>query len=115
MSNWPLIAVGGALGTGLRIAVAALTAGAATAPPWPWGTFTANLTGTLLLALVLRATRHTAVLALVATGTLGAYTTFSAFALETVVLVDEGRGAVALTYAGVSIVAGLAAARVAVR
>jgi CrcB protein len=46
----------------------------------------------------------------VATGFLGAYTTYSTFAVETVLLVRDGYVAVALAYAAASLVTGFVAA-----
>jgi CrcB protein len=46
---------------------------------------------------------------LVASGFLGAYTTFSTFAVETDVLAKDGHAAIALSYVGASLIAGLGA------
>jgi CrcB protein len=46
-----------------------------------------------------------------ATGFLGAYTTYSTFAVETDLLVKNGHLAVALAYVAASVVVGLAAVR----
>lgn len=60
----------------------------------PWGTFTVNAAGSLLLGLTAGTVSATGgpdwVLALVGTGFCGALTTFSAFGFETVRLVEEG-------------------------
>jgi CrcB protein len=45
----------------------------------------------------------------IATGFLGAYTTYSTFAVETDVLIKDGHAAIGLTYAFGSLLAGLAA------
>ena len=42
-------------------------------------------------------------------GLLGGFTTFSAFSLELMLLIERGQAATALTYAGVSVLAGLVA------
>jgi fluoride exporter len=47
---------------------------------------------------------------MVGTGALGAFTTYSTFAVELDRLVDAGAAAIATTYAGASLVAGVAAA-----
>ena len=46
---------------------------------------------------------------LLGVGLLGGFTTFSAFSLELMLLIERGQAATALTYAGVSVLAGLVA------
>ncbi|WP_298454990.1 CrcB family protein [uncultured Cellulomonas sp.] len=110
-----LVAVGGAIGTALRAAVAAALGDAGT---WPWSTWAVNLTGAFALGLLLEHLarrgpddgRRREVRLLAGTGLLGGYTTYSTFALDAVLLADAGRAAVALLYAGSSVVLGVAAA-----
>jgi CrcB protein len=108
------IAIGGALGAVLRYVVS-MQMIRWSGPGFPWGTLTVNFVGSLLMgvfaALLLR--RGDAGLSQFApflmTGILGGFTTFSAFSLETLVLIERGRPGLALAYAGGSVVAGLAA------
>ena len=106
------VIVGGALGTLARHALAlALPAG-----PWPTGTFVANLLGALLLGALLEGlaragddTGRRRLLRLgVGTGFLGAFTTYSALAVEADLLVRDGRPLLAAAYAGTTVLAGLA-------
>ena len=81
---------------------------------FPWGTFTVNVSGCLLLGVVtglglyhdLDATTST----VLGTGGLGAYTTFSTFTFETVRLAEEGALDEAFRNAAASFLVGLAAA-----
>lgn len=114
------VALGGALGAPARHAVAELTPTSSPVGSFPWATFVVNVTGALLLGFVLvlvlerfPPTRY--VRPLVATGFLGSYTTYSAFALETVQLVDEGESGIALAYVVGSVLVGLAAVWIGVR
>jgi CrcB protein len=107
-----LAALGGALGALARWA-------AATALPsfpggWPWATLLVNLTGCLLLGLLI------AVVAVrlpearwprpfLAVGVLGGFTTFSAFAVEVVEQVDAGAALLAAAYVLASVVGGIGA------
>ncbi len=97
----------------MRIAVDdGFDAGAA---EWPWGTFVVNIVGALLLgylvARILVAGHPESLgLPLLGTGFLGALTTFSTFSLEIYLLGDGGRAGMAVLYATVTIVGGLAAA-----
>lgn len=108
------IAIGGALGAIIRYAVSVQMIRLA-GPGFPWGTFCVNVVGSFLMgvlaALLLR--RGDAGLSHLApflmTGILGGFTTFSAFSLETLVLIERGRPGLALLYAGGSVAAGLAA------
>jgi CrcB protein len=106
------IALGGALGAPARYGLAQLVH---VAPgSFPWATFATNVTGSfalgVVLALVLERFPPTRYLRpFVATGFLGAFTTYSTFAVETDLLVKDGRTAVALAYAAASVLAGVAA------
>lgn len=81
---------------------------------WPWATFAVNTVGAFLLALLLvlllEAWRVSVyVRPFLATGLLGAFTTFSAVATAVDLLVARDRAAVAAGYLVASVVAGLAA------
>jgi CrcB protein len=90
-------------------------AGAGTAPsPYPWGTAVINVSGSLLLglltALALGAVVSPTWRAVLGTGLLGGYTTFSTASVDTVRLLAAGRrGAGAASALGL-LVAGVAAA-----
>jgi CrcB protein len=83
---------------------------------FPWGTLVINLTGCFLLGafIGLRTGGRHAVPVIFApafgVGFVGAYTTFSTFAAETVALVEAGKPLAALGYVGSSVVVGLVAA-----
>ena len=68
------------------------------------------LIGFIVVVLVGRAPRARHARAFAATGFLGAYTTFSTFAVETDVLVKGGHAAVAVAYLAASLVAGITVA-----
>ena len=110
------IFAGGFVGTLMRAGMVELL------PPdpgqWPWATFAVNVAGAALLGYVV--TRFHAHLSdvrrsLLGTGLCGALTTFSAFQLELLELLDAGRPGLALVYAGASIAAGVTAGAVAAR
>ena len=109
------VAVGGALGAPARYGLAQLVhAGAGT---YPWATFWTNVSGSFVLGVVVvvvarRFPSDRYLRPFVATGFLGAYTTYSTFAVETVVLARDGRVALACAYAAASLAAGLAAAAI---
>lgn len=81
---------------------------------FPAGTWVINITGSFVLGLLAGlATRHglsTDAVAIVGTGVCGGYTTFSTFSYETVRLMEEGSGLIALANLAGSLAAGLAAA-----
>lgn len=82
---------------------------------FPLGTFLINVTGCFalgLLASLLSMTHRdqTALTALLATGFLGGYTTFSTYALEGVLLYNDGSRRLAVTNLLGSVLAGLLAA-----
>lgn len=79
----------------------------------PWGTWTINVSGSLLLGLLFglasRSGWDAMVLAAVGTGFLGSYTTFSTLTWETVRLVEDRAYLAALANVALSLIAGLAA------
>lgn len=83
-----LVAVGGAAGALLRWAVGRWLAGSGL----PWATLVVNVIGSLLLGLVAAASDGWP-RTLLGTGVAGALTTYSAFALDTVLLERNGRRA----------------------
>jgi len=106
------VALGGALGAPVRYGVAQLIDVAPAS--FPWATFWTNVSGSFALGVVLALllkhfppSRY--VRAFVATGFLGAYTTYSTFAVETDVLIKDGHAAIALSYSAASLVAGFVA------
>ena len=106
------IALGGALGAPARYGLAQLIRVRPASFPWP--TWWTNLSGSFVLGLVLvlllerfPPTRY--LRPFVATGFLGAYTTYSTFAVETDMLVKEGHVGLALSYVAASLVGGLSA------
>jgi CrcB protein len=107
------VGVGGVVGGLARYGVAELIHDAPNR--FPWATFWTNVTGSCALGLVLgvivmhfRAAHHTQ--AFIATGFLGAYTTYSTFAVQTDVLIKDGHALIAIVYTAVSLVAGVVAA-----
>jgi CrcB protein len=112
MFNVLLVALGGGLGAAGRFLVSLgmpLRAG-----EWPWATFTINVSGSLLIGLLAGwlATRGEAAepwRLFLGVGVLGGFTTFSAYSLETMRLIERNDWLGASTYSAGSVIAGLAA------
>lgn len=116
-----LVMSGGAIGAGLRFGLS--RALPYTEQGWPWSTFAANILGGLamgvLAAWVLRGDNSAEPLRLfVGVGVLGGFTTFSAFSLEMVKMIEQGQTGLATGYALASVLlacgalfAGMAAAK----
>nr|WP_272910301.1 CrcB family protein [Streptomyces mexicanus] len=85
---------------------------------FPWGTFTVNVVGCLILSLlsgaVAAGTASSHVPLLLGTGLCGALTTYSTFSYETLRLGEDGARFFAAADVGASVVAGLGAACVGV-
>ncbi|WZH37797.1 MAG: fluoride efflux transporter CrcB [Microbacterium enclense] len=79
---------------------------------FPWGILVVNLSGALALGILSPLPADEAWRWIVGTGLLGGYTTFSAVAVTTALLADEGRARAATIYAVVSFVGSVLAAAV---
>ncbi len=95
LNNYFLVFVGGGIGACLRHACNLIGARVAVGSPWPWSTFLINISGALLMGVVVEvfAMRNGAspqLRLLLATGILGGYTTFSTYALEIGLLLQRG-------------------------
>ncbi|HEX4982796.1 MAG TPA: fluoride efflux transporter CrcB [Ilumatobacteraceae bacterium] len=81
---------------------------------FPWGTFTVNVSGCLLLGLLtglgLYHDLDSTIRTVLGAGGLGAYTTFSTFTFETIRLAEEDALDEAFRNAAASVLVGLAAA-----
>ncbi|MFE3647128.1 fluoride efflux transporter CrcB [Streptomyces sp. NPDC057579] len=111
--NWLLVIAGAAVGAPLRY----LTDRAVQKrhdTVFPWGTFTVNVVGCLILGALTAATTRGAapnsLQLLLGTGLCGALTTYSTFSYETMRLAESGALRYAAANVAGSIVAGLAAA-----
>ena len=110
---WIYVAAGGVAGTLARFwlggAIQRFAPGG-----FPLGTFTVNVTGSLALGFLMKLALGSQILgsegrAALGIGFCGAFTTFSTLAYETVTLLEDGRWAATLLYAGGSFVAGILA------
>ncbi|WP_435111419.1 fluoride efflux transporter CrcB [Nocardiopsis synnemataformans] len=105
--NWEvwLVGLGGGAGAALRYLVDRAVSRAVGAG-LPWGTFTVNVAGTLLLGLLVgaagAATVSPRLWALLSVGFCGALTTYSTFSHEVLSLVREGRALAAGGYAALT-------------
>jgi fluoride exporter len=112
VTGYVAAALGGALGALARWAVG--EALPSPAGSWPTATLLVNLTGCLLIGVLLavllaRAPTHPWLRPFLATGVLGGYTTYSTFAVDTVHLAEAGAWAAAVGYVLVSVAGGVLA------
>jgi CrcB protein len=105
MGAWVAVAVGGAIGSVARFWLAGVMA-ELTGPRFPWGTLLINVLGSFVIGLVAgmtlspaRVGMHPDVRIFLMTGFCGGFTTFSAFSLQTLELLQGGEVVPALGYA----------------
>lgn len=110
MFNLVLVMIGGAIGAGARHLVGAAML-ARLGPGFPWWTLAVNLAGGLamgvLAGLLTRGGGESARL-LLGVGVLGGFTTFSAFGLETLLMIERGDWGGAAAYALASVIGAVA-------
>jgi fluoride exporter len=103
-----VIAVGGAVGAVARHLVN-VQAAALMGFGFPWGTLTVNILGSFLMGVLVETSAlvwspDPALRAMLAVGVLGAFTTFSTFSLDAIVLYERGQLALAAGYIVASVV-----------
>jgi CrcB protein len=102
-----LVALGGAIGAAFRFLAGALVLRLAGPTDFPLAILAVNIAGSLLMGVCAVIVTHKGLAHLgpfVMTGILGGFTTFSAFSLETVMLIERGQFAAAGAYVALSVV-----------
>ena len=107
------IAVGGAVGALARYLVG--EAWPTVPGVFPWSTFLVNVSGSLLIGVLIAALgvlvgHHRLVRPFLGVGILGGFTTFSSYAVQSHALVTSGHPAVAMAYLSGTVLAALLAA-----
>jgi CrcB protein len=97
-----VIAMGGVLGAEARYGLGVLLPHRV--GEWPWATLLANTSGCLLIGVLMvmiteRIRPHPLVRPLLGVGVLGGYTTFSTYAVDTLLTAQSGRAGLAVLYA----------------
>ena len=115
MTRLLIVAAGGALGAVARYGIGLGAVRMFPAAQWPWGTLAINVVGGLLMGLLagwlaFRGGAHAESLRLfAAVGVLGGFTTFSAFSLETALMIERRQLAMAGGYVAASVILSIAA------
>jgi CrcB protein len=114
MSKLLLVVLGGGAGAAARYAVGT-HAWRLFGTAWPYGTFICNVAGGLAMGLLVGFLAHRGgadqerLRLLFGVGVLGGFTTFSAFSLETALMIEKSRYAQAFTYVSASVLLSVAA------
>jgi len=114
MSKLLLVVLGGGAGAAARYAVGS-HAWRLFGTTWPYGTFICNVLGGLAMGLLVGFLAHRGgadqerLRLLFGVGVLGGFTTFSAFSLETALMIEKSRYAQAFTYVSASVLLSVAA------
>lgn len=110
-----LVAIGGGVGSALRLLVSRLVQENVAAGSFPLATMTVNVVGCLLIGLFYGMSSHGALghgdsmKTLLTTGLCGGFTTFSTFCNDSMLLIRGGQPLTALAYTACSLIVGLAA------
>lgn len=110
LKNLLLVGLGGGIGSMLRYAAALVI----NTKYFPYPTLAVNITGSFLIGIIFAISIRDIVFLnnwklFLATGICGGFTTFSAFSLENMGLLQSGKTGLAFMYIGLSIVLGIAA------
>lgn len=102
MTTWLAIALGGAVGALSRYGLMSLVA-TMLGNRLPWGTLLVNISGSLLIGILYVLVSEKMLLsadarALLIVGFLGAFTTFSTFSLDSILLIEQGWLVQAMAY-----------------
>lgn len=114
MSKLLLVVLGGGAGAAARYAVGS-HAWRLFGTAWPYGTFICNVVGGLAMGLLVGFLAHRGgadqerLRLLFGVGVLGGFTTFSAFSLETALMIEKSRYGQAFTYVSASVLLSVAA------
>ena len=108
-----MVGIGGFVGSVLRYLVSVAFAGWL-GSPFPFATFSVNIIGCLVMGILFGLSERTGVLspemrALLMAGFCGGFTTFSAFSVESVALIESKHFLEFVLYVGLSVVLGIAA------
>jgi fluoride exporter len=111
--NSLIVMLGGAIGALARYHLGRWV-GALAGLTFPWGTLAANILGGLAMGLLVGVLARMSnggeqLRLLLGVGLLGGFTTFSAFSLETVLMIERGQMSVALLYILASVAGAVAA------
>lgn len=105
------VGIGGGIGCVLRYLVGVVV-GRYFQASWPQATFVVNMAGCLLIGMLVgwlgrQGTNAAELRSLLVTGFCGGFTTYSAFALENVQLLQSGHAGLVAAYVAASIIGGI--------
>ncbi len=108
MTRLLIVGLGGALGSMARYGVGLVAVRLTPGTTWPWATLSVNVVGGLLMGLLVgwlsqRGQGGEGLRLFAAVGVLGGFTTFSAFSLETALMIERRQFGMAATYVGLSV------------
>jgi CrcB protein len=118
MGNWFLIGMAGAIGALSRHGIGQLLANKVSDQHFPWATFVVNMLGCALFGLCYAWIDFSEALSpeqqhryrlILLTGFAGAFTTYSTYAFQSAMLIEEGKWAIAFLNIGGHTVLGLLA------